>query len=250
MGAGVARLCLDARLSVTLTDLSQNALDVADTRLRQVTSTGHLTCGDFTSAVEDAQIVIDATPQLIDAKREVIQSVAAASPPDSVIGTITLVVPLAKLDPDETLSDRLLGFHFMNPPHKLRFCELVTRDQVNAAAVARSAEFLHSIGVKTIRTADEPGFVLNALLVPFLIHAARVFEQGSANADDIDLAFTAGCGHPMGPLAIMDLLGLDVVVRTAEVLHAELGPDSACKPPRLLRELAASGGAFHPRASR
>jgi 3-hydroxybutyryl-CoA dehydrogenase len=135
----------------------------------------------------------------------------------------------------------------MNPPHKLRFCEVVVRQGVAPETVDRSVAFLDSIDVQSIRCDDTAGFVLNSALVPFLMDAVRLLERGTASAEDIDLAFTAGCGHPMGPLAIIDLLGLDVTVKTAEVLHAELGPAGRCEPPTLLREVASRSQTFHPR---
>jgi len=247
MGTGIAHLCLAAGMSVALTDTASEALETALERLAPLDPDGsRLLGGGFESTLDKAEVVLDATPQDLPRKQAVLDAIYRNAPPNALLGTVTLVTPLATLDPDQQWLDRLVGLHFMNPPHKLRFCEVVVREGVATEAVERSDELLTRLGVKNIHCDDTPGFVLNSALVPFLLDAVRLLERGAASATDIDLAFTAGCGHPMGPLAIIDLLGLDVTVSTADALHTELGPSARCEPPALLREVAARRDTFHP----
>jgi 3-hydroxybutyryl-CoA dehydrogenase len=131
----------------------------------------------------------------------------------------------------------------MNPPHALRFCEVVVRSGLDPRHLQRARTLLTSIRVRAIEVQDTNGFVLNRALVPFLFAAVQLLEAGTAGPADIDRAFVEGCAHPMGPLAILDLIGLDVAIALGEQLVPTAG--EACRPPRLLYELLARGRRLH-----
>lgn len=248
MGGGVARLCLGAGLQVAVTDTSDASLAAGIRRLVAIDSAyaEQLTATSFESAVAGAGIVVDATPQHVNAKSRVLAAIADAAAPGAVIATITLATPLNRLDPARRVLGRLVGLHFMNPPHRLKFCEVVLREGQHPATLTAAESLLQSLQVRYIRVADTPGFVLNTAFVPFLLDAVRLLERGAASATDIDAAFTLGCGHPLGPLAILDLLGLDVALRMAEELHAAEGTGTRFAPPPLLSQMARTGDRFHP----
>lgn len=247
MGTGIARMCLEAGLSVALADRSPAALDASMRELAGLDPAypEGIEHGPLSLTLRKAGVVIDATPQLVGEKAALLREIGERTPPTTLIGTVTLATPLRVLDPDRVLLARLVGLHFMNPPHRLRLCELVVREGVEPASVERAAALLAGLSVDGMKVADTPAFVLNRVLVPFLLDAVRTVERGQADAAAVDLAFTRGCGHPMGPLAVLDLLGLGVALRTAEQLHAAYPDDPRFEPPTLLRRMAEHGERFH-----
>lgn len=244
MGHGIAVLCLRAGHVVDLADVDPRALDETAGRLRRLSTPGRvrdarIRLGDLRSA----QVVIDATPQDVVAKRELLSACLAQVTPACLVGTVTLGVPLRRLDhsPDA----RVLGMHFMNPPHRLKFCEIVARPHTPTESVRRAEAFVDELGLQRTTVADTPGFVLNRVLLPFLFDAVRALEAGVGTVEDIDRTFTAGCGHPMGPLAVLDLVGLEVASQLAADLRADFPDEPRLQTPELLTSLLAAGRGFH-----
>ncbi|MFI5798683.1 3-hydroxyacyl-CoA dehydrogenase family protein [Streptomyces sp. NPDC051677] len=248
MGVGIARMCLEAGYRVALADRSPTVLDDALGSLSRLDPhyPSLIAAAPLVEAVDQAALVIDATPQLVDAKADLLRQIGEIADADTLIGTVSVATPLQVLDPGGALTARLIGLHFMNPPHRLRLCEVVVRDGVDRHALDRATTFLADLSVTAIEVADTPAFVLNRIFVPFLLDAVRVLERGQASAADIDLAFTKGCGHPMGPLRILDLLGIEVSLRSAIELHEAYPDDPRFEPPQLLRRMAERGERFHP----
>lgn len=235
MGTGIARLALAAGLPLHVSDVDPRALESARSKLA-----GDITFALDIAAVEGCHAVIDATPQPPARKRSALRTICERTTADVVIGTVTLAQPVADLVPGAKAASRVLGFHFMNPPHRLRFCELVVPTAAAPDMVDRSRTLLNRLGVGVVEVADASGFVLNRALIPFLFSAVRLLEQGSATAEDIDRCFIEGCAHPMGPLRILDHIGLDVAIGIGEQIAAATG-DCAYTPPDLLYARAASG---------
>jgi 3-hydroxybutyryl-CoA dehydrogenase len=246
MGTGVARLCLESGRSVRLADRSPDALarGVELVRSRHPAVADRMVGMEIDEALVDCSVVIDATPQVAAEKQTIVRRALDLAPSDALIGTITLGLPLERIDPDHDAQARLVGLHFMNPPHRLRFCELVTRRDVSAVNARAAADFLDSLGVRHVRVQDVAGFILNRMLIPFLFDAVRAVGGGLGEARDVDLAFTAGCGHPMGPLSILDLIGLDVAVALGDAMVIETGDVARFEPPALLRRMADAGDRF------
>lgn len=246
MGTGVARLCLEAGLSVRLADRSPDALarGVELVRSRHAAVADRIVATEVDEALAQCGVVVDATPQVAAEKQAIVRRAIELAPRDALIGTITLGLPLERIDPDHEAAARLVGLHFMNPPHRLRFCELVTRRDVSAANARAAADFLDGLGVRHVRVEDAAGFILNRMLIPFLFDAVRAVDTGLGEAGDVDLTFTAGCGHPMGPLSILDLIGLDVAVALGDAMVSETGDTARFEPPMLLRRMAETGERF------
>ena len=246
MGTGVARLCLESGRSVRLADRSPDALarGVELVRSRHHAVADQIVGMEVDEALVDCSVVIDATPQIAAEKQTIVRRALDLAPSDALIGTITLGLPLERIDPDHDAQARLVGLHFMNPPHRLRFCELVTRRDVSAVNARAAADFLDTLGVRHVRVQDVAGFILNRMLIPFLFDAVRAVDGGLGEARDVDLAFTAGCGHPMGPLSILDLIGLDVAVALGDAMVSETGDVARFEPPALLRRMALAGERF------
>lgn len=235
MGTGIARLALEAGLAVQVCDTDAAALDKARRAL-----VGDVSFFSDLTAVQGCHVVIDATPQPLAGKRQVLAQLERATAADVLIGTVTLARPVAELCPSPGAAARLLGFHFMNPPHRLRFCELIAPAGAAPEMVDRSRAVLDRLGVGFVEVGDASGFVLNRALIPFLFSAVRLLDEGVVSAEDIDRCFVQGCAHPMGPLRILDHIGLDVAVAIGEQIASATG-DRACTPPDLLYARVASG---------
>jgi 3-hydroxybutyryl-CoA dehydrogenase len=251
MGTGIARMLLAAGLRVSLSDVDADAGLRARRKLEGVAAGSgwpsdwaeRLSLIQDVAAVDGCEVVLDATPQNVQRKVALLATIAERVGPGVLVGTVTLGTPLVELDPRGDLAGRLLGFHFMNPPHALRFCELVVPDGVAPGLVERAHTLLARIEVGAIVVPDTAGFVLNRALVPFLFTAVRLLEGGVVSAVDIDRAFVEGCGHPMGPLAIIDLIGIDVAIALGEQLYPTVG--ETCRPPGLLYTLLTEGRRLH-----
>lgn len=238
MGTGIARLALEAGMPVRLFDVSAAAAEAARTALTAVDHHDVQLAQDVT-ALAACPVVIDATPEQAG-KAQVLEAIAEHARPGALLGTLTLATPVGSLTDRDDLRRRLVGFHFMNPPHRLRFCELVLTRTVAPAVVDRARALLADLGVSAIEVKDSSGFVLNRALIPFLFSAVRLVEEGIATPEDIDRSFVEGCAHPMGPLRILDLIGLDVAIRIGEHLADTTG-GASCRPPDLLYALVAQG---------
>jgi 3-hydroxybutyryl-CoA dehydrogenase len=249
MGVGISRMLLESGAGVVLSDVDPAALEAARRKLVSVAGSwpadwaDRFTVAHDVAAVDACDVVVDATPQGTARKSAVLREVARRTGSGVLVGTVTLGTPLAELDAAGDLPDRLLGLHFMNPPHALRFCEVVVRPGLDPRLLERAQGLLTSMRVRTIEVQDTNGFVLNRALVPFLFTAVRMLEDGIAGPVDIDRAFVEGCAHPMGPLAILDLIGLDVAIELGEQLVPTAG--EACRPPQLLYQLLAEGRRLH-----
>jgi len=198
-----------------------------------------------TSAFEtlaDRELVVEAIVEQKDAKLDVFRRLAEVTDSDAILASNTSSIPIVELG--AAVGDRsgqVLGLHFFNPVPVLSLVEvipsLLTRDEVFERTWAFARDVL---GKDPIRAPDRAGFTVNALLIPYLLSAIRMLEQGLASAKDIDEGMVKGCAHPMGPLALSDLIGLDTVLGVAETLYAEQR-EQLFAPPALLQRLVAAG---------
>jgi 3-hydroxybutyryl-CoA dehydrogenase len=197
----------------------------------------------FTTEITDvagAEIVIEAVPEEVSLKRDVLQAVTAVVSPQAIIASNTSSLPIAELAPAVTRPERFLGLHFFSPVPVMRLLEIVVALDTSPATIATAAAFAEVLGKTAIESKDRAGFIVNKLLVPFLLAAIRMLEDGFASAQDIDVGMKLGCGHPMGPLTLSDFIGLDVVLAVAESLQHEYAAVEYAPPP-LLRRMVASG---------
>ena len=193
-------------------------------------------------AMADRQLVVEAVTEdaaaKVDVFRQLDRVVTAA---DSVLASNTSSIPIMKLAMATGRPAQVVGIHFFNPVPVLRLVELVTSLLTGEETVARAEAFVTAgLGKRVIRSQDRAGFVVNALLVPYLLSAIRMFESGFASRDDIDNGMIEGCAHPMGPLALSDLIGLDTTMAVAESLYEEFKEPLFAPPPLLSRMVEAN----------
>ena len=198
------------------------------------------TCATLREAVADASIIIEAVPERLDLKQVVLSQIEEGISASALIGSNTSSLSIGAIS--ERLRDpkRLLGMHFFNPVPVMKLVELVRGPTTSELAVARARTFVETLGKTAIVVGDTPGFASSRLGVVLGLEAIRMLEQGVASAEDIDRAMELGYNHPMGPLRLTDLVGLDVRLAIAEHLHRTLGGDTYA-PPELLREMVAAG---------
>ncbi len=190
-------------------------------------------------AVASAQCVIEAIPERLDLKQAVFRDVSQLVAADALLATNTSSLPVTRIASVTAHPERVVGMHFFNPVHLMKLVEIVVTDRSAENVVELALDLGRRLGKDPIRVKDSPGFASSRLGVLIGLEAIRMLESGVAAARDIDKAMVLGYGHPMGPLELTDLVGLDVRLSIAEYLHKEFGP--RYEPPLLLREKVQRG---------
>ena len=256
MGRGIAYVAVLAGCEVRLHDAQPGAVDRAlqaiDDLFAKGVQRGKLSATDHAAAsarlhatnqveaaVNDAGVVIEAVVEDLAIKQRLFAEIERAAPADALLASNTSSLSIAKIAAGLREPRRLVGMHFFNPVHAMKLIEVVTHDGNNEIA-QRAVEFARSLGKEPIVVRDSPGFASSRLGVVLGLEAMRMLEQGVASAEDIDKAMELGYNHPMGPLKLTDLVGLDVRLAIAEYLHATLG-DARYEPPRILRDKVKKG---------
>ncbi|MBZ0267475.1 3-hydroxyacyl-CoA dehydrogenase family protein, partial [bacterium] len=198
------------------------------------------TSTDLESAVADADLVIEAAPEKMEIKRAIFGTVAKAAPKTAILGTNTSSLSITEIAASTDAPERVIGLHFFNPPYVLRLLEIVRAEQTSEETLALARAFGETMNREMIVVADSPGFATSRLGLAIGLEAMRMFQEGVGTAEDIDRAMELGYRHPMGPLRLTDLVGLDVRLAIAEYLHAELGGEQF-RPPQILRKLVRAG---------
>ena len=192
-------------------------------------------------ALADSELVIEAATELVDAKRDIFRRLGEVTRPEVILASNTSSIPIVDLGVASGRPDKVVGMHFFNPPPVMSLLELTpslaTSDETLAFVRAYGADVL---GKTCVVAKDEAGFIVNRLLTPYLNDAIRMLEDGFAAREDIDAAVRLGLAHPMGPLALCDLIGLDTIESIGDVLFAEFR-DARYAPPPLLRRMVAAG---------
>jgi 3-hydroxybutyryl-CoA dehydrogenase len=266
MGAGIAQLCAEAGYRTVLIDTSAETAALGRERVAAFMAEGVRrgkvtesevartlaaieTSGDLRDA-RDAEFVIEAVVENADVKLEVLREVSSLSP-TSVIATNTSAVPIATLATGVEYPERFGGLHFFNPPQLMKLVEIVPAIGTSADTTTSLQALVSRIGKKGVVVRDRPGFLVNSLLMPYLNQVVAEFDDGLATAEDLDTAVELGLGHPMGPLKLLDLIGLDVHLHATEAAYRE-SYDIRFAPPALLRRMVSAGrlgdkarGGFH-----
>ncbi|MEP9395629.1 3-hydroxybutyryl-CoA dehydrogenase [Gordonia sp. VNQ95] len=256
MGSGIAEVCARAHVDVLVFEPTKAAVSAGRSRilrsLDRGVSSGKLTEREREQAVgrlrftsdlgdfSDRQMVCEAVIEDEGVKTEIFASLdKVVADPDAVLASNTSSIPIAVLGKATGDACRVIGMHFFNPVPVLPLVELVFTP-LTAAGVADRAETFASevLGKQVIRSADRSGYIINALLIPYLLSAIRMVESGFAAAEDIDKGMVLGCAHPMGPLRLADLVGLDTVKVIAEGMYEEFGEPLYGPPPILARMVA------------
>jgi 3-hydroxybutyryl-CoA dehydrogenase len=256
MGSGIAEVTAAAGLPVVLRDVDDAALEAArgrlETSLARAVKTGKTTEDaaahlgeqiEFTtdlSDLRDVDLVIEAVPENVDLKTEVLAAVAHVVGPDTLIASNTSSIPIAQLAAAVPDPARVLGLHFFSPVPVMGLVEVVVALDTSEETLAAARDFVERIGKVVIETKDRSGFIVNMLLVPYLMAAVRMYEEGFATREAIDQGMQLGCGHPMGPLTLCDFIGLDVLYSVCDSLYEEFKQPGYAPPP-LLKRMVASG---------
>jgi 3-hydroxybutyryl-CoA dehydrogenase len=256
MGHGIAQVLAQAGIETRLCDVVPGAAQGGLARVRanldkgvekgKVTSEERgrtlerLSAGsDMAEASAGVDLVIEAAPEKIELKREIFGELSARLGPEVLLATNTSSLPISEIARASRHPERVLGLHFFNPVHLMKLVEVVRGEASAPEAVQAAVDLVRRLGKEPIDVRDAPGFASSRLGIAIGLEAMRMVEEGVASPGDIDKAMVLGYGFPMGPLALTDLVGLDVRLAIAEHLERELGPRFA--PPRVLREKVERG---------
>jgi len=257
MGRGIAQVAATQGSRVALLDATLDRAEVArdaiDGALQRLVEKGKLESSlhqtilariEATSeravAVREADVVVEAAPEDLATKRAIFAALAKEAPPHALLGSNTSSISIASISQGCGVEDRVIGLHFFNPVPVMALLEIVKGQRTSEATVGAARAFAAYLGKDAILVTDTPGFATSRLGVLLGLEAMRMLEQGVASAADIDKAMELGYRHPMGPLKLTDLVGLDVRLAIAEHLHREL-KSAAFEPPAILREMVKAG---------
>ncbi|WP_248963343.1 3-hydroxybutyryl-CoA dehydrogenase [Sphaerisporangium perillae] len=258
MGAGIAEVCARGDLDVVVREIDDDALAAGRARveasLHRAFAAGRLTAErldavrnrlTYTTELDDLadrDLVIEAAVENPDLKIALFAELdRVVKRPDAILASNTSSIPIARLAQATGRPAQVVGLHFFNPAPVQKLVEIVESILTDPLTVARARSFaIEALGKTTIVAPDRSGFVVNALLVPYLLSAIRMVEAGHATAEDVDTGMTLGCAHPMGPLRLSDLIGLDTLRAVADSLHEEFREPQYAPPP-LLRRMVEAG---------
>ncbi|MDL2718817.1 MAG: 3-hydroxybutyryl-CoA dehydrogenase [Acidobacteriota bacterium] len=256
MGSGIAEVCAKAGYSVVVREVDERALAAGRRRienslskakergkLREEDESAILSRLLFSSSlaeISSSDLVIEAIVENLAAKREVFDALDKACAPHAIFCSNTSSLTIAELAAGTKRPDRFAGLHFFNPVPVMKLVEVVRAIETSDDTIARVTEFARSVGKVPVACRDNTGFIVNRLLVPFLLDAIRAHEQGIGSVEDIDTGMKLGCAHPMGPFELLDYVGLDTVYAIAEIMFAEYR-EARFSPPPLLRRLVLAG---------
>jgi 3-hydroxybutyryl-CoA dehydrogenase len=191
-------------------------------------------------ALADSELIVEAIVEDEKIKLDTFRELDQALPSETILASNTSSIPIAGLAAATGRPDRVLGLHFFSPVPVMKLVEVVVGLDTAEATVQRAEAFATQIGKTAIKTKDRSGFIVNFLLVPYLMAAVRMYEEGFASREDIDEGMKLGCGHPMGPLQLCDFIGLDVLYSVCDSLYEEFKRDEYAPPP-LMKRMVVSG---------
>jgi 3-hydroxybutyryl-CoA dehydrogenase len=256
MGHGIAQVCAMAGYTVVLTDNDPSIVTAGLSKIAANLDKGvergkvsaevraatlrRVSAGDLAAVAHDADFVVEAIPERLEWKQALFLKLESMTPAACVFCTNTSSLSIARIAAGLADPGRVVGAHFFNPVHIMKLLEIVVGEQTRADVVAATRALGERIGKEVITVKDAPGFATSRLGVCLGMEAIRMVEQGVASAEDIDTAMVLGYRHPIGPLKLTDLVGLDVRMHIGEYLAVELSND-AFRPPELMRQMVADG---------
>ncbi len=256
MGGGLAEVAARAGCDVVVRSRSQDSADAMlaslDKRLDKLVSKdkldddtrndilGRITATSDLHAVADCDLIIESVVEDLAIKRTLFETLDGVAKPDAILATNTSTLPVVEMAMATLHPHRVCGIHFFNPAPMMSLVEIVRPITADDETIASAVTFAEQCGKDAVVVEDRAGFVVNALLFPYLNNAVRMLEQGTASMDDIDTAMQGGCNFPMGPFALLDLVGLDTSVSILDALYDEFrDPNYAAVPTR--RRMVAAG---------
>jgi len=256
MGGGIARVCAHSGYPVLVSELNdallQKGLAAIASSLDRDEKKGRITSSEKSAVLsriggttqianlKDCDIIIEAVVENLDLKKQIFNDFDKMCPGDNILATNTSSLSVSEIAAATGRPERVLGIHFFNPVSSMKLLEIVRTKATGNAALETAREFGRSLGKTVVITQDTPGFIVNRLMVPQLLTAISILESGAASKEDIDTAMTLGLNHPIGPLALADLVGLDVLLNMADSIYKKLREPQYLAPP-LLKNLVAAG---------
>jgi 3-hydroxybutyryl-CoA dehydrogenase len=256
MGSGIAESVARAGLDVVVYEPDWHVLDRSRNRIRasvsravrggklaEVEAEELMSRVSFSASLGDlrsAHVVIEAIVEDVESKRDAFTLMDETLPDAAVIASNTSSIPIAQLAAATSRPERVLGLHFFSPVPVMQLVEIVVALDTSLETISVARAFVERVGKRPIETKDRSGFIVNMLLVPYLVAAVRMYEEGFASREDIDTGMQLGCGHPMGPLTLCDFIGLDVLYAVCESLYDEFKRDEYAPTP-LMKRMVASG---------
>lgn len=256
MGSGIAEVAIRSGFATTVREVTPELVEKGRARLersmRAAVEKGKLAAADraaalarlaFTTAVEDlagCDLVVEAATENPALKKELFAALDRACKPETILASNTSSIPIVELASVTRRPERVVGLHFFNPVPVMKLVEVVRSIRSADEVVESARAFAEALGKRPILAKDRAGFVVNVLLVPYLLDAVRLVEQGVATKEDVDEGMRLGCGYPMGPLQLLDFVGIDTTCAIAEILYDEL-KEPRFAPPTLLKQMTIAG---------
>lgn len=256
MGSGIAEVCAKAGVDVLVREIDAESVAVGRARiegsLAKARQRGKLSDADAEAAqgrlrfttdlgdLADRDLIVEAVPEFEPLKLEVFAALDKVAADGAILASNTSSLPIMRLAMATGRPQSVIGLHFFSPVPVLKLVELVSSLLSDEGVARRAEQFAEQVlDKRVIRCKDRSGFIVNALLIPYILSAIRMFESGFASKEDIDQGMVTGCAHPMGPLALADLIGLDTTMAVAESLYAEFKEQLYAPPPLLARMVEA-----------
>ena len=256
MGSGIAQVCASAGLDVVMIDVNQAALDRGlshiDKSLARFVKKGTLTAEAKDAALsrlslstdyadlKSLPLIIEAATENLGLKEKILKAIDDVVAPDAIIATNTSSISITQLAAANSHPGRVIGMHFFNPPPLMPLIEIINGLQTSPETLEKVSALVARIGKKSITVKNNPGFVVNRILIPMINEAFFTLSEGIATAEEIDLGMVLGCNQPIGPLALGDMIGLDTCLAILDVFFENFN-DSKYRPCPMLRELVAAG---------
>jgi 3-hydroxybutyryl-CoA dehydrogenase len=256
MGSGIAQTAAAAGFHTVVRDVAEPLLEKGRSgivkSLSRLVEKGKLTAGvrdtvlaklsfgTDLAALRDCDIIIEAVTEDLELKNGLWRELDCLCGTATIFASNTSSLTIAAMAAATTRADRFVGLHFFNPVPLMPLVEVVRTVTTSSETFERAFDFARALGKEPVAAGDNPGFIVNLLLVPYLLDATRALEHGVASTADLDRAMQLGCGHPMGPLALLDFIGLDTVVRIADIMFEAYGDNRYAAPP-LLRRMTQEG---------
>jgi 3-hydroxybutyryl-CoA dehydrogenase len=256
MGSGIAQTAAQAGYEVVLAEVNQELLDRGMKRIHgaweMLQGKGKITAEqveEYRARIRgtldlqefhDRDLVIEAIIENLDEKKTLYRRLDQIVPAGAILASNTSSLPIIEMAAVTSRQERVAGLHFFNPAPVMKLVEIVQTISTSEETVATLRDFAESLGKTPIVAKDTAGFVVNFLLIPYMLSAVRMYENGLATKEDIDTGMKLGCGYPMGPFTLLDYVGLDTTLYAAEAIYKEY-PDPAYSPPTLLRRMVQAG---------